>query len=286
VVSHALFANHQAPSVAQEGVIDLEDDEVIKMGDEEPEDPELARILEESRAAAAKKVEQERLLRTGSRQADRDPDLKIKLRVYWEPPPGDRAKWAFAFTYTAPFRRLFETITQKVEGIRMEDIVLLYEGKRLYAGGSPKAANMRTDKTSEIRACHISTWVTKRDSLLYAASPPPTSHIPSGDQALRVSAPESASREASVAPEDDNAGVIKLFMRCRARPEPLRLNVRTSAKCGRIIDAYLKKLAKEGIVPQDREDVRIELDGEVVDGNATVESLEVEDGDQLDVGGV
>jgi hypothetical protein len=198
---------------------------------------------------------------------------------------------------------LFETITQKVEGIRMEDIVLLYEGKRLYAGGSPKAANMRTDKTSEIRAshlggiklcliisfagaCHISTWVTKRDSLLYAASPPPTSHIPSGDQAPRVSAPESASREASVAPEDDNAGVIKLFMRCRARPEPLRLNVRTSAKCGRIIDAYLKKLAKEGIVPQDREDVRIELDGEVVDGNATVESLEVEDGDQLDVGGV
>lgn len=38
----------------------------------------------------------------------------------------------------------------------MEDIVLLYEGKRLYAGGSPKAARMRTDKSSEIRAFCLS----------------------------------------------------------------------------------------------------------------------------------
>lgn len=102
----------------------------------------------------------------------------------------------------------------------------------------------------------------------------------------RVSAPESASREASVALEDDDAEVIQLFLRCRARPEPLRLNVRTTAKCGKLIDAYLKKLAKEGIVPQTREGVRMELDGEGVDDDATVESLEIEDGDQLDVGGV
>lgn len=39
----------------------------------------------------------------------------------------------------------------------MEDIVLLYEGKRLYAGGSPKAARMRTDKSSEIRALCLRT---------------------------------------------------------------------------------------------------------------------------------
>lgn len=101
-----------------------------------------------------------------------------------------------------------------------------------------------------------------------------------------VPAPESASREASVALEDDDAEVIKLILRCRARPEPLRLNVRTTAKCGKVIDAYLKKLAKEGIIPQNREAVRMELDGEGVDDNATVESLEIEDGDQLDVGGV
>ena len=56
---------------------------------------------------------------------------------------------------TAPFRRLFETITQKVEGVGMQDIVLLYEGNRLYPGGSPKAAHMRTDKTSEIRTSHL-----------------------------------------------------------------------------------------------------------------------------------
>ena len=37
----------------------------------------------------------------------------------------------------------------------MQDIVLLYEGKRLYAGGSPKGAHMRTDKTSEIRASYL-----------------------------------------------------------------------------------------------------------------------------------
>ena len=101
-----------------------------------------------------------------------------------------------------------------------------------------------------------------------------------------MSAPESASREASVALGGDDAEVIKLFLRCRARPDALRLNVRTSANCGRVIAAYLKKLAKEGIVPQNREGVRIMLDGEEVDDNDTVESLGIEDGDQVDVGGV
>lgn len=117
---------------------------------------------------------------------------------------------------------------------------------------------------------------------------PSASHIAGGEQVPRMSAPgaESASREVSVALEDDDAEIIKLFLRCRVRPDPLRLNVRTSAKCGRVIDAYLKKLTKEGIVPQSREGVRIVLDGEEVDDNATVESLEVEDGDQLDVNGV
>jgi len=124
------------------------------------------------------------------------------------------------------------------------------------------------------------------DSLHYVTSPPSTSHISSKEQVPGVSAPESASREASVAPEDDDAGVIKLFLRCRARPDPLRLNVKTTAKCRRVIDAYLKKLAKEGIIPSNREAVRIEIDGEAADENATVESLEIEDGDQLDVGGV
>jgi len=287
VVSYALFPKHRSPPAIQEGVIDLEDDKSIDMEGSEPEDLELAKILEESRAAAAKKVEQERLLRTGSRQAGGEQETKIKIRVYWEPPPGAHAKWAFAFIYTAPFRRLFETITQKVEGVRMEDIVLLYEGKRLYPGGSPKAAHMRTDKTSEIRAFHVSTWMTKQaDSLPYVTSPPSTSHISSAERVPGVSAPESVSREASVALEGDDAEVIKLFLRCRARPDPLRLNVRTSAKCGRVIDAYLKKLTKEGIVPQSREGVRIVLDGEEVDDNATVESLEVEEGDQLDVSGV
>ena len=86
--------------------------------------------------------------------------------------------------------------------------------------------------------------------------------------------------------EGDDDEIIKLFLRCRARPDPLRLNVRTSAKCRRVIDAYLKKLAKEGIVPQSREEVRMVLDGEEVDDNVTVESLGIEDGDQVDVGGL
>lgn len=128
--------------------------------------------------------------------------------------------------------------------------------------------------------------IAENDSLPYITSPPSASHISSGEQVPRMSAPESASREVSVALEDDDAEIIKLFLRCRVRPDPLRLNVRTSAKCGRVIDAYLKKLTKEGIVPQSRQEVRIVLDGEEVDDNATVESLEVEDGDQLDVNGM
>ena len=74
------------------------------MEDEEPEDPELTRILEETRAVAAKKVEQERLLRAGAQQADGQQETKIKIRVHWEPPPGAHEKWAFGFTYVYQLR--------------------------------------------------------------------------------------------------------------------------------------------------------------------------------------
>jgi len=71
----------------------LEDDKSIDMADGEPEDPELTKILEESRAAAARKVEQEHVLGAGAAR-----QTKTKIRVYWGPPPDAHAKWAFAFT--------------------------------------------------------------------------------------------------------------------------------------------------------------------------------------------
>ena len=74
--------------ITQEGVIDLEDDKSIEMENEEPGDPELTKILEESRAAAAKKFERT----PGAQQADGQQETKIKIRVYWEPPPGAHAK--------------------------------------------------------------------------------------------------------------------------------------------------------------------------------------------------
>lgn len=84
------------------------------MEGEESEDAELAKILEESRAAAAKKVEQERLLKTSSQQALGEQETKIKIRVYWEPPPGAHAKWAFAFTYVC---QLHSVSTPAVDAI-------------------------------------------------------------------------------------------------------------------------------------------------------------------------
>jgi hypothetical protein len=81
----------QRSLVGQEGIIDLEDTNTFNEEHEGLEDPELATILEESRVAAAKKVQQERLLKTGSLVVDLEPDIKIKIRVYWE--------WAFAFIY-------------------------------------------------------------------------------------------------------------------------------------------------------------------------------------------
>ena len=140
----------------------------------------------------------------------------------------------------------------------MQYIVLLYEGKRLYAGGSPKAAQMRTAKTSGIRTCHLKVMKSSLkifcrcfpliNLLPYITSPP--THISGKEQMPRMLAPERALREAPVALEDDNSEVIILFLRCWARPDPLRLNVRTSAKCGRVIDAYLRSWPRRGLYPK------------------------------------
>lgn len=75
--SYALFPKRRSRPVPQEDVVDLEDNKSINMEEREPEDAELAKILDEGRAAAAKKVEQKRLHRAGSRQAGGEPETAI-----------------------------------------------------------------------------------------------------------------------------------------------------------------------------------------------------------------
>lgn len=71
--SYALFPKRRSPPIPQGDVVDLEDNKSIR----EPDGVELANILEESRAAVAKKVEQKRLHRTGSQQAGGEPETAI-----------------------------------------------------------------------------------------------------------------------------------------------------------------------------------------------------------------
>ena len=94
----------------------------------------------------------------------------------------------------------------------------------------------------------------ERDSLPYIPSSPSISLILGRGQAQGISTPENTFRGALVALEDDDTKVFKLFLQCRARRDPLRLNVRTSSKCEWAIDVYPKELAEEGIVAQSGED--------------------------------
>ena len=98
-----------------------------------------------------------------------------------------------------------------------------------------------------------------------------------------MSAPENALRGGYAVLEDDNI-TEKLFLWCWVSPDPLRLNVWTSFKCEHVIDEHLEKSSKKGVVTV--EEVRIVLDGEEVDANVTVESLEIKDRDRLNIGGV
>ena len=77
-----------------------------------------------------------------------------------------------------------------------------------------------------------------------------------------MSATECASREVSVALEDDDAKVILHFLCSWAQPDPLCLNGRPSTKCKKVIGAYLRKLAREGTVRESCEEARRVLDGE------------------------
>ena len=78
-------------------------------------------------------------------------------------------QWTPSPLTPSPFRRLLEIITQKYVGIGMQDMALLCEGKRLYASGLPKAAQMRTDNTSTILTSHLST--SKRRLIIYLQVP-------------------------------------------------------------------------------------------------------------------
>ena len=139
----------------------------IEIVDEESDNRELARILgavcgccKEGRAGTSPK--------NAFTQARGEKETRIKIRVYWKLPPGAHATWTFAFTYVCQLHSVYVLlITLPPDGAILKviqnhhaesggrqdaNIVFPYDGKRLYARGSPKVTHMRTKRLKFVRS--------------------------------------------------------------------------------------------------------------------------------------
>lgn len=90
-----------------------------------------------------------------------------------------------------------------------------------------------------------------------------------------------AASDTEDAPSQPNT--FRLLVRSRLTSAPIALTVRTTATCGAIVRAFIKKT---GLDANKANKAKIVVDGDKMDDNTEIGDADLEDGDMVDVDGL
>ncbi|KAG6878517.1 hypothetical protein C0993_005448 [Termitomyces sp. T159_Od127] len=217
--------------------------------------PELARL---ARSVGA---------RAPPRAASPAPDgarETVQVAVRWQPhpldPEGKAALWLFKIYRDENFQDLFEAAAEEA-CVRVENLILTYEGRRIYASVTPMTFQMRGEV--ELVGCDKVTYEYMRTHPINA-----TPEIPD--------APPSHDDDEE---SDADGETFKLVLRSSLTND-ITLTVRPTTKCGAIVKAYLKKAGLAGT------DARLCVDGDKMGHDAEIGDADLDDGDMVEVVGL
>ncbi|KAK7057000.1 hypothetical protein VNI00_002718 [Paramarasmius palmivorus] len=319
-----------SPTSSDNGVSDDDDDTNLL--------PELANIRRNFRAQS-RGASQSRLGssppptfvagRNGSEET-------VMVTVKWQPHPlnpnGNKDPIIYKIRRNEGFRDLFESAAEDFQ-VLSENLILTYRGNRFFSSVSPASLHMFHE--AEVTACDLKTYdYIRKSRTTYERRPAispvkslarPTS-VPSIDAIEITSDSDDAVSLAPInelndsdddepanipasqepAPVESAGDTIKLTIRSGMTSKDVTLTVRTTAKCGAIVKAFLKKAGLESNYPAFMSGQMepspsgkkpkkaavppkipmLCLDGDKIGNNEEIGSLDLEDGDMVEVVGL
>ncbi|KAG5353888.1 hypothetical protein E4T56_gene13385 [Termitomyces sp. T112] len=224
----------------------------------------------------------------------------VQVAVKWKPhplnPEGKEGLWIFKMSRDDSFQDLFEATAEEA-CIRIENLILTFEGKRIYASVTPTAFQMWGEV--ELVGCDKVTHEYLRTHPINLV-PATVEEIPSDSDA--PSSSHTQDEEEKAQDSEAEGETFKLILRSSLSTKDITLTVRPTTKCGAIVKAYLKKtgLADQysglfdeggkkggkGKKSGEETDPRLCIDGDKMGNDVEIGDADLEDGDMVEVVGL
>ncbi|KZP18892.1 hypothetical protein FIBSPDRAFT_863245 [Athelia psychrophila] len=254
-------------------------------------DPELALIAKAIRNAPKATTSGSNVVSQGG-----GPE-RVTVKVKWRPHPlDDSAKVTTSETELkrhSSFRDLFASTADEA-GVLEKNMVVSYEGKRVFASTTPHGIGIWAE--AELEACAKATYEYIRTHK-HERSPSPTNFASNGKgHAPREGTQDLSDADAS---ESEETQKFKLTVRSSMTTKDISLTVRPTTTCGAIVKGFLKaaglldqypSVNGTGATPRKgknaAKDPRLSVEGEKMDPSSPISQADVEDGDCVDVVGL
>ncbi|PSR71992.1 hypothetical protein PHLCEN_2v12202 [Hermanssonia centrifuga] len=226
-------------------------------------------------------------------------DVLIKVR--WKPHPlnpnGRPGVWAFKMRRNDPFRPLFDSAADQAE-ILSENMILSYDGKRIFPSASPHGIGIWAE--AELEACDKVTYEYMRSNRHATPANDQTHHIrdPSPSRARSpsiITLDDESATGTEVESDEEDDDKFKVILRSSIGKD-VSLTVRQTTKCSAILKAFLKKAGIADKYPSTTAKGRgrkkkatgpsLVVDGEKLNPDDEIGKAELEDGDLLEVTGL
>ncbi|KAJ4491206.1 hypothetical protein C8J55DRAFT_556793 [Lentinula edodes] len=219
---------------------DVEDD--FEEEDSFVYDPQLAKIAQNV------KSQSELLGHTSSSAEPSGGNDTVNIIVRWEPHPlnehGKRDTWGFKLDRTDNFSELFESVAEEAN-VLADKLVMAYRGNRFFSSVTPQTLNIWSD--AEFVACDLPTYEYKRKVAAEqlrseaAAKANKTTTDPPRILSRLTLTKKTTKSTGAPAGDDQDEDKFKLVLRSALTSKDITLNVRSTTKCGAIVNAFLKK---------------------------------------------
>ncbi|KAI0693218.1 hypothetical protein BC835DRAFT_1306833 [Cytidiella melzeri] len=254
-------------------------------------DPELAKIAMEAQRQTSAHPGNSRS--ASPEQAGGGPET-VALKVRWKKHPlnphGQGGIWAFQMRRHDSFSILFSEVAD-IAGIPVENVIVTYEGKRVFSSASPHGIGVWAQ--AELEACDKQTFEYLQKHRHISPGPENALRLSTDSRDISPAGTEAESAAESDAGEDSGDDeTLKITLRASSL-KPLALTVRQTTKCSAILKAFLKhhKLTQQYPSSPVKGKGQGSGPGLIVDGDRlnpddAISVADLEDGDMVEVVGL
>ncbi|KAG8811800.1 hypothetical protein FRC17_002319, partial [Serendipita sp. 399] len=250
--------------------------------DMEEDDPETRAIIERARLSIQDPDYNATSPPVSSPQSQLEPQVvdSLKLAVVWKGQPREDIppKWRFRFTLTAPFRSLNEMMQVKTQ-LKEQDIVLVYDSRRILLGATPKSLKMRKDSSETIEIYPKEEWLSRKAADAGNESDDLVEIVDDNDRI-----PPSQQDQ-----DEEADDTIVLNIRSSKQTVAIPIRAKKTAKAFKILLHYLKKLGEnpeqydvQGNYKSRKQRIRLSFDGEELNPEDPIGNTDAEDEDMWD----